>query len=176
MPHACWLVRALVVLLLCGLVAPAGAERLSTSSVPAAAVDDDVQLAVGYRSGRRLQVKLVPVEWTYLDIATARDYRAMKAAALADGVELAIYSGFRSHERQIALYAAWKAGYGNRAARPGFSLHQSGRALDLYVGDEATREWLGRHAKKYGFRRTVGDEPWHFEHAPVRRRVQRKQR
>ena len=131
--------------------------------------------ATGYVRGKPRSIEVVPVDDVWLAKQTARDFVAMQAAAAKVGIELSIRSGFRDHERQIWLYQAWRAGYGNRAARPGFSLHQSGRALDLRVRDPETRDWLKRHARKFGFRRTVADEPWHFEHVgrPKRRSARR---
>ena len=90
----------------------------------------------------------------------------MRQAAAADGIELTIRSGFRTHEQQARLYRAWRAGEGNRAARPGRSLHQSGRAIDLAVRDPVVRAWLETHARRFGFHRTVKSEPWHWEYHP----------
>jgi len=124
---------------------------------------DETRSATGYRNGRPIKIELVMIDWAEVEVKTARAFRAMQAAALADGVELMIRSGFRTHERQTWLYRAWRAGWGNRAAKPGFSNHESGRALDLVIHDPATFAWLERHAKKFGFRRTVKKEPWHWE-------------
>lgn len=121
----------------------------------------------GYRNGRATPVKVVSIGWADVEVATAKAFARMHAAAAADGVELYIRSGFRSHEQQIWLYRAWKMGYGNPAAKPGYSNHQSGRALDLVI-DAPTLAWLTKHARRFGFKRTVKKEPWHWEY--VRRR------
>ena len=63
-------------------------------------------------------------------------------------------------------------GYGNRAARPGFSNHQIGRALDIDL-DSDSRAWLGAHARAHGFYRTVKGEPWHWEFLGAPRRTAR---
>lgn len=128
-----------------------------------ARADDEVRAATGYRNGRPMKIQLVTIDWAEVEVRTARAFRAMQRAARADGVELIIRSGFRTHENQTWLYRAWRAGHGNRAARPGFSNHQSGRALDLVIHDPATFAWLARHARRFGFRRTVRKEPWHWE-------------
>jgi hypothetical protein len=47
---------------------------------------------------------------------------------------------------------------GNLAAKPGYSNHQSGRALDLSVSS-----WLVNNAARFGFKRTVPSEAWHYE-------------
>ncbi len=125
---------------------------------------EDVQtFATGYTNGRRTQIELVEIDWVLVERRTAAAFLRMREAAAHEGVELAIRSAFRSHEHQTWLYQAWRAGWGNRAARPGFSNHQTGRALDLFVRDPATMAWLTRHAHRYGFRRTVRGEPWHWE-------------
>jgi LAS superfamily LD-carboxypeptidase LdcB len=126
--------------------------------------------ATGYVRGRARAIEVVPVDSVWLAKPVARDFLAMQGAAAKAGIELSIRSGFRDPETQIWLYQAWREGYGNRAARPGFSLHQSGRALDLRVRDPETRAWLKKHARRFGFKRTVSDEPWHFEHVGRPRR------
>lgn len=134
---------------------------------------EDSRVEIGYRKGRALKLRLVTIGWAEVEIATARAYLQMEAAAEADGIALGIRSGFRSHERQMWLYEAYRAGWGNLAARPGYSNHQAGRALDLYIDDPRTLAWLGTHARRYGFRQTVRSEPWHFEYTPVRRAARR---
>jgi zinc D-Ala-D-Ala carboxypeptidase len=126
--------------------------------------------ATGYVRGRPRTIEIVPVDDVWLAASTAHDFLAMQEAAAQAGIMLSIRSGFRDHETQTWLYEAWRAGFGNRAARPGFSLHQSGRALDIRVYDPQTRTWLTKHARRFGFRRTVADEPWHFEHVGRPRR------
>ena len=127
--------------------------------------------ATGYRRGRPMKLQLIQVGWAEVEIETARAFFAMRDAAAADGIELVIRSGWRSQEQQAWLYQAWRLGLGNRAAKPGHSNHQAGRALDIYI-DEPTLAWLEKHARRYGFRRTVRKEPWHWERRgrPMRNR------
>ena len=164
--------RAIVVLclVLVGCSREASAEAYSLETTPESIT------TTGYKRGRAFKLRLVAVDWTYMEARTARAFSEMKAAAADAGIELSIRSGFRTHERQQWLYAAWRAGYGNRAARPGFSKHESGSALDLTVYDSATRGWLTANAQRFGFKRTVSDEPWHFEYVPVRRHKEAKLR
>ncbi len=133
---------------------------------------------VGYRKGRKLRLEVVSIGWAEVEVRTARAFLAMQAAAKADGIELGIRSGFRSMEQQMWLYAAWKAGYGNKAARPGHSNHQDGKALDLYLDTPETFAWLERHARRFGFKRTVRGEPWHWEYVKklARKKSRRKPR
>lgn len=151
-----------VVVLLCLLCSVAHADT------------SDVRVVTGYRNGRPIKLRVAPIEsygWAWAELATARAFRAMQDAAAGAGLELNVWSGFRTHERQIELYAAWRAGYGNPAAKPGFSNHQSGRALDLVVRSEQLATWLAANAKRFGFRRTVIGEPWHWEFVPTRSRT-----
>jgi zinc D-Ala-D-Ala carboxypeptidase len=131
----------------------------------------DARVVTGYVRGRPVKLRVVEIGWAEVETSTAAAFRRMQAAAAAADVELVIWSGFRTHERQAALYARWRGGRGNVAARPGHSRHQSGQALDLVVRDPRTLAWLTAHAARYGFRRTVRGEPWHWEY--VRPRVRR---
>ena len=151
-----------VLLLLCLLTGLARAES--------------TRVAKGYRNGRPMNVRVVSVDWTEVEVATARAFRAMRAAAARNGINLKLVSGFRTHEKQQQLYREWRRGTGNPAARPGFSNHQSGRALDISVDSDPIREWLKANAKRFGFHRTVRNEPWHWEFFGERRRLARRPR
>ena len=134
--------------------------------------DDAPRVVNGYRKGKRIELRVVQIGWAEADLPTARAFRAIQRPAAADGLQLQVWSGFRTHERQAELYARWRAGYGNPAAKPGYSNHQSGRALDLVVRDEQIAAWLAANARRFGFRRTVANEPWHWEYVrgkPARR-------
>ncbi len=120
--------------------------------------------AVGYVSGTKTKVKLTAVNGAELEVRTAAAFRAMAKAARKRGVKLAINSGFRSHAQQVRLYRDYRRGAGNLAARPGYSNHQSGRALDIYITNKKTLAWLKTHAAAYGFHRTVPGEAWHWEY------------
>ncbi len=121
----------------------------------------------GYRRGRRTSIEVVTLDDGHpVEIRTARAYRSMAAAARANGVTLHIVSGFRSMAHQRELYAAYLAGRGNLAARPGFSNHQSGLALDLNTQSPGVYRWLRLNANGFGFCRTVPSELWHWEWRP----------
>jgi D-alanyl-D-alanine carboxypeptidase len=156
-PHALALVRS-------GLIGCLVLLLLASS----ATAENDVRVTTGYRKGRPLKLKLVTIDWIEVEVTTARAFETMRRAAALDGIELVIRSGFRDHDQQAWLYQAWKSGWGNPAARPGHSNHQSGRALDLAVRDPRIRRWLAAHASRFGFRRTVRREPWHWELFPTR--------
>jgi LAS superfamily LD-carboxypeptidase LdcB len=131
----------------------------------------------GYRNGKRIELQVTDVDGVYVEVKTATAFVAMRDAAAEDGVELVVWSGFRSNERQKELYDDWKAGYGNPAAKPGYSNHQSGRAIDINLlgVPPETYAWLLKHAGRFGFKRTVPKEPWHWELVP-RRAVPRRAR
>jgi len=119
--------------------------------------------ATGYRRGKPFKIRLVEVGGALLEERTARAFRAMQSAAAHHGIQLVVRSGFRPHEKQQALYRRYRAGTGNLAARPGYSNHQSGTALDIIVRDPDTLAWMEEHGPRFGFRQTVRIEPWHWE-------------
>ena len=120
--------------------------------------------ATGYREGEKIEIKIADCGGAEAEVHTAIAFRAMAHAAAKAGIDLRVRSGFRSFAKQKKLYKAYRKGEGNLAARPGFSNHESGRALDLYVTDYKVFEWLQNHAARYGFHRTVPGEPWHWEY------------
>jgi len=125
---------------------------------------------MGYREGRRQVFEVVPLgpNAVEVELSTARAFLAMRAAAAEAGIDLGLVSGFRSVAQQRALFRAWRKGRGNRAARPGESNHQSGRALDIAVTTEpGAVEWLESNGALFGFKRTVKSEPWHWEYVEV---------
>ncbi len=96
-------------------------------------------------------------------------YRALCAAALADNVDLAVTSGFRTFAKQAELFRIFKRNGRPRAAPAGGSNHQHGQAFDLNtMGFEGTRnyDWLKRNGPGHGFIRTVSGEHWHWEYRP----------
>jgi len=123
--------------------------------------------------------------------ATARALDALLDAARADGVELRIISGYRSYQRQSALYERARVRHGDDqrwVAAPGTSEHQLGTTVDF--ADAALRHaveptfedtpegrWLAVHAREFGFVRSYTEanqeqtgyrpEPWHFRHRPI---------
>jgi len=125
--------------------------------------------ALAYVQGKATDVKLAPIPGGgQLREDAAEAFRAMHAAAAAESVTLVVNSSFRSMEAQERLYAEYQAGTGNLAARPGYSNHQGGIAVDIQTGGTGTKvyAWLDRNAARYGFKRTVASEPWHWEFRP----------
>lgn len=122
--------------------------------------------AVGYVDGRPVEIRIVGLQGKPVEIRTAAVFARMESAAARDGVELEIVSGFRTMREQVRLYDCYincKCNNCNFAATPGFSNHQSGRALDLNTRIPGAHDWLAAHAGSFGFHSTVPGEPWHWE-------------
>lgn len=144
-------------------------------------LDPDVTDDIAWDSGKPIgRIDLVEIEtgiFARRDIAT--NYFSMRDAAKNDGITIKAYSGFRSYSKQEKLYnAAMDAGRAKGldtpyppTAKPGYSNHQRGTALDIYVGmtiedlnnNNFTPEfnWLAKNAKRFGFIR-LPSEPWHY--------------
>ena len=120
--------------------------------------------ATGYVAGEKTTIKIVDVDGKDVEAKTAKAFRVMQKAAHKNGVSLGIRSGYRSYQKQAQLYKDYRRGRGNLAAPPGYSNHESGRALDLYVTDHHAYDWLREHAAAFGFHRTVPTEAWHWEY------------
>lgn len=120
----------------------------------------------GYVQGKPFEITVVTVDGKPVELATADAYIAMQAAAADDGVALKIVSGFRTMAEQQYLYNCYincNCNNCNLAAKPGYSNHQSGHALDLNSGAPGVDAWLKAHGGDFGFSATVPGEPWHWE-------------
>ena len=118
-----------------------------------------------YTRGVASRIEVVKVGNDEVAIATAHAFLLLREAAAADGVPLVLNSGFRTMKEQQYLYGCYQnksCNNGNLAAKPGFSNHQNGIALDI---KDPSAKWLYAHAKSYGFENTVPSEPWHWEYA-----------
>ncbi|HET7827532.1 MAG TPA: M15 family metallopeptidase [Candidatus Saccharimonadales bacterium] len=121
---------------------------------------------------------------------TAKALEQMFAGAKLANINLQLSSGYRSYSYQVILYNSYvkadgRAQADQESARPGYSEHQTGLAVDLEPTSRncelqtcfaATPEgkWLSANAYKYGFilRYTPANqaitgyesEPWHFRY------------
>jgi D-alanyl-D-alanine carboxypeptidase len=119
--------------------------------------------------------------------------RMFRAYTKATGKKMQSQSAYRSYSAQVSTYNGWVSRLGKKAAdltsaRPGFSEHQTGLAIDISaVGGTcslrscfaATSQgtWLAKNAWKYGFilRYPKGEtdvtgyefEPWHYRYIGV---------
>ena len=121
---------------------------------------------------------------------TAEAYKQMKSDAAKQGLSIRAVSGFRTVEYQRNLYNSYLAGDSQAnvdrySARPGYSEHHTGMAIDLFGSREGLREfvntpespWVYENAHKYGFivrywediERYTGyeDEPWHLRYLGI---------
>jgi D-alanyl-D-alanine carboxypeptidase len=104
------------------------------------------------------------------------------------GARLTVVSPYRSYSTQVSTYNGWVARLGKaqadrQSARPGYSEHQTGLAVDINTavsqafGTTPAGQWLAANSWKYGFivRYTDGQEPvtgyeyepWHFRYVGV---------
>ena len=122
-----------------------------------------------------------------LDATTKSQFDALSAAAAAEGLNIYLASGYRSYSTQERIYNNYVANYGQESAdtfsaRPGYSEHQTGLAIDLNSIDDSFADtpeytWLVKHAHEYGFIiRYPADkvsitgykyEPWHIRYLGV---------
>ncbi|RKG81712.1 M15 family metallopeptidase [Corallococcus terminator] len=146
------LLRWGLVLLVC-LLAPAGFAK-------------DVKVRKAKAPGPRL-VRVHGGHRMHRDAAAA--FELMATEARSAGQSLLITSAWRSYQQQRYLWRLYRKGRGPKAARPGRSNHNRGLAVDLVVGNDLespTYAWLAGNACRFGFRRTVASEPWHWEYRP----------
>lgn len=120
----------------------------------------------------------------------AEQSKALYDEAFAQGFDLAGW-GYRPIQLQIDLRAAHCGGSefdiwhkpvsecSPPTARPGFSRHEQGRAIDFTFNgasiqsrDSAGFRWLAAHAPKYGFV-NLESEPWHWSITPGDERLPR---
>lgn len=166
----------LLTLALSGLPVPGVALRASGISwVTATGLAARVQAergitarpVIGYRDGTPRVLAVVDMDRdgkVRAEVATALAFFRMADAARRDRVRLEVVSGFRTGEQQADLYRLFRKHRGPLASRPGYSNHQSGHAVDLDVSLPGVKVWLKRNAGRFGFRRTVPSERWHWEH------------
>ncbi|MDM7888498.1 M15 family metallopeptidase [Curtobacterium sp. RHCJP20] len=113
----------------------------------------------------------VSVGQPYLRGDAAAAYNDLNRAFQARfGKSLSITEAYRDLARQRALYAAYQAGTGSKAAVPGTSVHGWALACDfgsgVASGGSAEKQWANANGPKFGWQ-PVGDsfgEAWHFEY------------
>ena len=113
-------------------------------------------------------------------------------AAATDGVTLLVSSAYRSYAVQQQTYQYWVSANGQQvadqlSARPGYSEHQTGLAIDFAspegcpleecYRDTLAGQWLAKNAPRYGYilrfphgRQSVTGyrfEPWHYRYVGV---------
>lgn len=120
--------------------------------------------AYAYLNGERTDIVLLPIgDGFYMRADAAGAFNRMRADASESGVLLKVNSAFRTMEQQTTLYSKYQQEGAPLAARPGYSKHQAGLAVDISVNDSTVRDWLMTHGFDYGFAQSVRSEPWHWE-------------
>nr|WP_281068065.1 M15 family metallopeptidase [Arthrobacter stackebrandtii] len=109
----------------------------------------------------------------------AAELERMFTDAAAEGVSISLKSSYRSYDTQFSVYNGYVATKGVAAAdttsaRPGYSEHQSGLAVDIgdanagtacdfnsCFADTAAAQWVAEHGADYGYivRYQPGQEP-----------------
>jgi D-alanyl-D-alanine carboxypeptidase len=134
---------------------------------------------------------LVDIGGRQLRAEAAQAMRDMIAAAAAQGLTLSVQSAYRSYDYQVDTFRNQVARFGEeraeiQVARPGYSEHQTGLALDLgsstvprctlqdCFATTAEGRWLDARAGEYGFlRRYTAEgtpvtgyaaESWHYRY------------
>lgn len=111
----------------------------------------------------------VPIKYAYdnnrLRQICLDAFKDMWNDAMDDGIKFIINSSYRDYNKQKQVYDDYKNWYGEtkadaQAARPGYSEHQTGLALDVFSTDNQLTgtfkdsegyKWLKNNAYKYGF-------------------------
>ncbi len=178
--------------------APAGGKPAVTFNKKTYSTTDPASPWVIVNKQHPLQPKnYVPTD--LVSVGNGQTMRAEAAAKLATmfadakaaGLTLTAASGYRSYDEQVVTYNSEVQGYGqatadSESARPGYSEHQTGWAVDIggggcnitdCFGNTAQGKWTTANAYKYGFilRYTPEDsavtgyraESWHFRYVGV---------
>jgi D-alanyl-D-alanine carboxypeptidase len=177
---------------------------LAAPSVPAVAatgydIDSASSLQVVVDKHRPLNpasyvpAQLVRVQGQLMQAQAANAYKQFAKAAKAAGVNVIPISGYRSYSEQANLYNSYVNQYGQAtadtiAARPGYSEHQTGLAIDIgnasgicaldaCFATTPAGKWAAQHGREYGFIIRYPDgadaitgytyEPWHLRYVGV---------
>lgn len=133
---------------------------------------------------------LVTVHGATISAKAANDFNRMFADAAAAGQGFAVSSSYRSYSNQVSTYNYWVSVNGQQgadtvSARPGYSEHQTGLAVDVGAngcnlncfGGTSQYQWLQANAAKYGFIQRYysgyesitgyAGEEWHYRYVGV---------
>lgn len=143
---------------------------------------------ISYKNGILIANKSYALPATYnpggLTNDTYSAFLELVAGAANDGLNIYNSSGFRSYDYQSQIYNNYVEIYGQESAdtfsaRPGYSEHQTGMAIDCNIIDDTfigtpEANWLEEHCTEYGFiiRYPQGKqdvtgykyEPWHIRY------------
>lgn len=168
----------------------------SSSAGKALTIKELVLVNSGHRLPDWYQPSLVKTFGITVDSEVVQPFTRMKNAAARDGVSLWISSAYRSTVRQEELFKQEIEQYNKiypdyqqalayaekSVAKPGYSEHATGLALDLNgVKDDFDQtpafRWLNAYAQEYGFilrypkdKQNITQikyEPWHYRYVGV---------
>ncbi len=161
---------------LCGSYAGAAVSSIKVNNNVAYSV---VKIRPEHLSNPSIHSAAPTAQDNTMTTTTACAFDKMASAAKQAGVTITIASGFRTVARQEYFwncYQTKQCNNGNLAARPGTSNHGRGIALDVNTNcgsqtgakpncaGSKVYQWLKNNGHKYGFKRTVQSEPWHWEY------------
>lgn len=142
----------------------------------------------GHKPGKLPDGLLSKVDGGRLHWLAANAWKALKAAAAAEGVELKPTSAgdlYRSYESQLKVFLEryTKEPNGNSTrtfegvkwykkseklaslAAPGTSQHNSGLAVDVHTASGERLKWMVANCRKFGWSwEVVPEEPWHIRY------------
>ena len=122
-----------------------------------------------------------PNEKMLIDKHTLANYKSMFEDAKSKGINLVLYSAYRSYEKQESLWNTNPTFDNMYLAVPGYSEHHTGMALDISTLEDGlsknkskTYEYLKENAHKFGFILRYPEdkesitgynfEPWHYRY------------
>jgi LAS superfamily LD-carboxypeptidase LdcB len=103
----------------------------------------------------------------FLDPLLVKAIQAATRAAIAEGVDVKLTSGWRSKGFQKRLFDEAVTAYGSVdgasqfVASPDRSMHVVGKAVD--VGPVVADEWMIHNGPRFGLCQIYANEIWHFE-------------
>ena len=159
-----------------GLGGPGGAAGGVYTNIPDGEIIHRVEntyLPAGSKSDRPPKSRLtgtiekfVVFDGKIIPIEIAVYLRSMIDAAKKDGIRIQVTSGFRTMAQQQEGWSKYPGSW----ARPGWSPHQRGYAVDMSTRGGYSEQfgggrymWLVKNAYRFGFIRTVKFERWHWE-------------
>ena len=134
-----------------------------------------------------------------LRVETGNAYMKMRDDALKEGLNIHVVSGYRSVEYQEGLYNRYlssdsRENVDRYSARPGYSEHHTGMAMDVFGSQDGLRNfentpeysWVKENCYKYGFIiRYLAEteditgyeaEPWHLRYVGVKVSTEMKEK
>ncbi len=138
-----------------------------TSNIPCQA-GKDLGVKDGYKEGNLIKIRVCDVQGIDTNSQISGNLDKLLNDARAAGINFT-GGGYRTMDEQKSLYASHNcpAVCSPPTARPGFSNHQMGLAIDFAQNGSTLRKnnsgfsWLGSNASKYGLK-NFPKESWHW--------------